>query len=228
MEENFRTHLRELRNRLKHWIIVFAVVTSLSLYVSGDVLAWLQADLGLTLHALTAYETFYTRIGIGLLMGFVLSAPVLLYQLVKFAEPGLKPGEYRILRNYLPFSVALFVLGASFSYFYVVKYSLRFFKSYTESADVAAVWGLKNTIGFALKLSTVAGVLFQLPIVAVVLAKAGLISREDMVRYRAHFLITVLVIAAFATPPDFVTQLLVAVPVMGLYQLSILLVGRTA
>lgn len=223
----YRSHLRELKNRLKHWLVVFTVLTALALYFSGDVLSWVQADLQIPLHALTAYEALYTRIGIGLLLGFLLAMPVLLYQLLKFAEPGLKPEEYKLLRNYIPMSLVLFVAGGVFSYLYVVRFSLRFFQRYTEAAGVEAVWGLQNTVGFALKLSTLAGLLFQLPIAAMVLAKAGIISAADMKNYRMHFFILVLVLSAFATPPDFVTQILVAVPIMILYQFSVFIVSKT-
>jgi len=189
-------------------------------------LSWVQADLGVELHALAAYAAVYTQIMIALIFAMVAGLPVFVYQGLRFMEPGLKPGEYRVLRNFLPFSFLLFVAGLVFAYEFVVKTSFGFFASITHAADVAAVWGLQNTVGFALKLSVFSGVLFQLPVVSLVLAKAGLLSAARMVKYRVYFVVAVLVVAAVLTPPDIITQVLVTVPVLGLYQLSIVLVAR--
>lgn len=221
-------HLYELRNRLKHSSIVLIILSATGLYFSSDMLSWIQADLGFNLHALTAYEAFMTQITLGLLFGFFLSLPVLIYQMLKFAEPGLKPHEYRIVRNYLPFSILLFAAGAAFSYEFIVKKSLDFFMATTTSSGVQSVWSIKRTVGFALKLSAVTGVMFQLPIAALVLGKAGMIDSEMMKENRGYFIVGILLISALATPPDIVSQVLVTGPVIGLYQLSIFLVGRTS
>lgn len=217
-------HLKELRWRLKHSTVVFLVLTAVSFYYSSDIINFLQSDLSISLNALKAYEVLYTEISIALLIGLLLSLPVLFYQAVKFAEPGLRREEYLMLRNYIPFSIMLFVIGAVFAYNFVIKYSLNFFRQATASADIAALWGLQSTVSFALRLSAFTGLIFQLPVVALVLSKAGLIDTEMMKKYRAHFMIAVLVTAALSTPPDILTQILVTAPVLGLYQLSIWLV----
>lgn len=226
-EKSLEHHVNELRNRLKHSFIVLIGFTGIGFYYSKEILEWLQADLMLQLNALKAYEVMYTRLTIALLFGFFLALPVLIYHALKFTKPGLKTGEYRVLRNYLPFSILLFIGGAAFSYEFIVKSSLSFFRSMTSGSDVAAVWGLQSTLGFALKLSAFSGLMFQLPIVAMVLSKAGLIDTLTMKTYRAYFFVSVLLLAAVATPPDIITQVLLTAPVMGLYQLSIFLVGLT-
>jgi len=223
--QTLEKHIQELRARVLWILAFFGGSTALSFYYSKNILSFLQTDLNVALHALTAYETFYTQLMIAMVVGFFLSLPVVLYQLLKFSEPGLKPREYKLLRNYLPFSVLLFGIGAVFSYQYVVKTSLSFFQASTVATDVTSVWGLKSTLGFAMKLSGFTGVVFQLPIIAVILAKTGLINKNMMVKYRSYFIIGILLCAALATPPDILTQILVTVPVIGLYQLSIFLVG---
>lgn len=224
--QTLEEHVQELRKRLFYVVTVFAAATGASFYYSQEILSFFQADLGVRLHSLTAYETFYTQLMIAMLLGFLISLPFTLFQLLKFAKPGLKDKEYSMMRNYLPFSIILFGVGSAFSYQYVVKTSLGFFEQTTSAADVAAVWGLKNTLGFAMKISAFTGIIFQLPIVAVVLAKAGVIDREMMLKYRSYFIVGILLAAAMATPPDILTQILVTAPVIGLYQLSIFLVGR--
>lgn len=224
--QTLEDHVQELRKRLFWVVLVFTLTTGVGFYFSQDILGFLQTDLNVALHTLMAYEAFYTQLMISMLVGFFISLPVILYQVLKFAKPGLKDYEYRVMRNYLPFSVILFIIGAVFSYQFIVKTSLAFFQRTTAAADVASVWGLKNTLGFAMKLSGLTGVIFQLPIVAIILAKAGIIDQEMMRTYRAYFIVGLLLVSALATPPDIITQLLVTAPVIGLYQLSIFLVGK--
>lgn len=226
-EASIEYHLNELRNRLKHSLIVLVVLTAFSFYFSSNVLSWMQNDLSISLHALAAYEALYTQILIALIFGFFLSLPAILYQFLKFLKPGLKSDEYSILRNYLPFGIILFTGGAVFAYEFIVKTSLNFFVSTTSGTGVEAVWGLQNTIGFALKLSAFTGLMFQLPIVSLVLSKAGLITAQSMREKRAYFFIVVLLASAVATPPDIVSQIILTSPVLVLYQLSIYLVART-
>lgn len=225
-EASFETHLSELKSRLTHSGIVLVVLTAASFFLSSRLLNLIQNDLSVSLHALAAYEALYTQILISVIFGFFLALPAILYQALKFVKPGLKDDEYRLLRNYLPFSVLLFVGGAVFAYEFIVKSSLAFFASTTTGTGVDAVWGLQNTVGFALKLSAFTGITFQLPIASVVLAKAGVLESKDMRKYRAYFFVFILLISAVATPPDVVSQVLLTLPVMALYQLSIYLVSR--
>lgn len=224
--ETLDDHIQALAKRLKIVGIFFLVSLGVVFYFSSDILAFIQSDLGFKLFALTAYETLYTQLMIAFLGGFLLSLPVTLFEIILFMKPGLKEKEYRVLRNYLPFSILLFSIGSIFSYQYVVKTSLAFFQSVTDASTVGAVWGLQNTIGFALRLSAFMGIIFQLPIVAVILGKAGLINREMMIKYRSYFIVIILLISALATPPDMISQALVTLPVIGLYQISIYLVKR--
>ena len=224
--DGFEQHLRELRRRIVYTAVFTVLATLAVFYRSGEILSFLQADLGFTLNALKAYEVFYTQVMIAIVLGVVISLPIIIYQALKFAEPGLKRKEYKALRNYLPFSILLFIGGAVFAYEFIVKLSLSFFQSFNTEASVNAVWGLQNTLGFALKLSTFTGIFFQLPIVSAILAKIGLLNSKMMIEYRNYFIIAILVLAAFATPPDIISQALITLPMIGLYQISIKIVKR--
>lgn len=219
-------HVSELQRRLRFSAVFFLLAVLVTFYFAPDIVSWLRADLGFKLHAFTAYEALYTQLMIAFLGGFLLSLPVTLYEIIQFMRPGLKEDEYRVLRNYLPLSIILFGLGAVFSYEFIVKTGLEFFELTTSTSNVEAVWGLKSTVGFTLRLSAFTGIIFQLPIVAVVLDTAGLINEDMMREYRNHFLVSVLLVSAVATPPDIFTQVLVTLPVVLLYQLSIFLVSR--
>lgn len=224
MGDGLDSHIAELRARILFVTALFIVFSGIGFYFSPQILNWLQADLSMQLNAFVAYEVFYTQLMIAGLTGFVTTLPFMVWQSLKFAEPGLKQKEYKILRNFLPFSLFLFLLGAVFSYEFVVKTSLSFFEANTAGTQVAPVWGLKKTLGYALKLSIFSGLMFQLPIVAALLGWLGMISSELMRKYRIYFILLVLLISAMATPPDVLTQLLVTLPVIGLYQLSIWIV----
>jgi len=219
-------HVAALFKRLKIVAVFFLASTAGTFYFSSNILSWIQTDLGLELFALTSYETLNTQLMIAFLGGFLISLPVTLYEIILFMKPGLKENEYKVMRNYLPFSMILFSLGSAFSYQFVVKTSLAFFQSVTDASTVGAVWGLQNTIGFALRLSAFMGIIFQLPIAAVILAKAGIIRSNQMKQYRGYFIVSILIISALATPPDMISQALVTGPVILLYQASIYLVKR--
>lgn len=219
-------HIQEMRRRLLHVLVFFLIATGGVFYVSADMLTWLQTDLALGLNALTPYEVIYTQLILAALLGFLLTLPVTLYHTLQFLKPGLKPKEYRVLRNFLPLFVVLFFGGSAFAYEFVVKSSLQFFQQSTASSGVTAVWGLKNTILFVIKISALAGIMFQLPIIAAVLSKTGFITAAQMKAHRSYVIVAILIIAALATPPDLITQVLITLPVIVLYQLSIFLVSR--
>ena len=105
----FEHHLRELRKRMVYTAIFTVIATFAIFYKSSEILAFLQTDLGFTLNALKAYEVFYTQVMIAIIFGIVISLPIIVYQALKFAEPGLTRTEYKALRNYLPFSIGLFI-----------------------------------------------------------------------------------------------------------------------
>jgi len=220
-QEDFHNHLSELRTRLKYVALSFAAFFALGFWISGDLISLMQYDLGITLHGLTPYEVVHARIIAGVLISLMFTFPIGFHQFIKFARPGLTKKEYKALRNVIPLSVMLFALGAVFSYELVFKNALVFFEAYTFGSDVEVVWGLMNTVVFGLQLSFLTGFMFQIPVVTIVLAKLDLITSQTMKDYRNHVIVGVLLIAAVATPPDLITQVLVTVPVIGLYQLSI-------
>ena len=223
----FEANLSELKRRLKHVSVIFLIFTVLGFALSGELISMIQADLRLSLHALRPYEALRVRILAAVLISFILTLPVAFYHLIKFAEPGLRQKEYRALRNVIPLSFGLFLLGGLFSYFFVFKKAIIFFRKYTFGADVEAIWGLSYTASFAIQLSYLTGLMFQIPVISLLLSKLDIIDAGDMIRYRGYFFVAVIGLSAIATPPDILTQVLVAFPMVGLYQLSIYLVSKT-
>lgn len=222
--ENIEPHLSELRDRTKHVLIVFFVFSSVSLYFSGLALEMFQADLEITLNVLSPYEIVYARFLISVVSGLVFTIPVAGLQIISFAKPGLTDKEYRMLRNYLPISFILLILGMLFTYEYVFKIALDLLTMYSDSSGVEIVWGLSTTIGFGLKLSLIIGLMFQVPIIMYILHKLDFVSIQKLRKYRYWFSLTVLFLSALATPPDVFTQIMVSIPVIMLYELGILII----
>lgn len=219
--KSFSEHFKDLKSAAKHTVIILVLLSAFFFAVSDSILLYMQQDLAVSLHGLTPFEVLNVRLGMAAILGVMFSIPVVLYSLIKFAKPGLTDKEYKILRNSLPVSYILFVSGSVFAYEVVFKNAVNFFIRYTQGAGVEIVWGLQNTIMLGLRISILTGLLFQLPLLVTILKKAGLVTIEQLRQYRPYVIVAVLTIAAFATPPDLVTQIFITLPVIILYELSI-------
>jgi len=219
--KSFSEHFKDLKSAAKHTVIIILLLSGFFFAVSDQILLYMQRDLAVGLHGLTPFEVLNVRLGMAAILGVMFSIPVVLYSLINFAKPGLTQKEYKILRNSLPVSYILFVAGSLFAYEVVFKNAVNFFIRYTQGAGVEIVWGLQNTIMLGLRISILTGLLFQLPLLVTILKKAGLVTIEQLKQYRPYVIVVVLTIAAFATPPDLVTQIFITLPVIILYELSI-------
>lgn len=219
--KSFEGHFHELKASLKHGFIVFSVLSVFFFLISDQLLIFMQQDIEVSLHGLTPFEVLNVRMSISSILGLVSSLPVIIYSLVSFARPGLKEEEHKILRNSLPFSYILFIAGTIFAYQVIFKSAINFFISYTQGSNIAVLWGLENTLMLGLRISLITGFLFQLPLLILILEKAGIITVQQLKNYRAYVIVAVLIIAAVATPPDLITQILITLPIILLYEISL-------
>lgn len=141
MEADFETHFRELTSRLKHTAIVLLVFSTLGWFASEQILQYIQSSLEVELHAVQVYEVIYARLNIAVIFGLAMTLPVLFYQLLQFAKPGLTKHEYTTLRDFLPLSFLLFILGSIFAYVFVISTALNFFHTRTVIAGITPIWG---------------------------------------------------------------------------------------
>ena len=220
----FVYHFRELKSRLKHSAIVFVFLCGLGWFVSDHLLVFIQNDLAVELHAVRVYEVIYARLNIAFMFGLAFTLPVLCYQLLNFAKPGLTKTEYRYLRNFLPLSFVLFVLGSVFAYVFVISSALNFFYGQTLVSGIQPIWSLSNTIGFIVRISALTGLLFQVPIFIYILNSLGVVDKRKLKLYRPYFVVSVLFVSALATPPDIITQVLITLPVILLYEITLRLI----
>mgnify|MGYP000854675286 FL=1 len=185
------------------------------------------SDIPFVLQNISMSGQFFTHLMVSFVAGFIIAFPYVLWEFWRFIAPGLHPRERRSLRGVVGFATILFLLGVSFGYFLLAPMSIQFFGSYQVSGSVQNAVALDSYISMVTSVTLWTGVAFELPIVVLFLTRAGLLTPAFMRNYRKHAFVLVLVIAAIITPPDVVSQLVVAVPLMLLYEASIILSART-
>ena len=164
---------------------------------------------------------FMTHISVSFMTGLILAFPYAFWEIWRFVKPGLHSKERNASRG-ATFSVSfLFMVGVLFGYFLIAPISVRFFANYQVYDQLQNLFDLSSYIGMVTMIVFGSGLLFQLPVVVYFLTKAGLISSNLMKKYRKHSIIIILILGAMITPPDPFSQLLIALPLMVLYQISI-------
>lgn len=223
----FTAHLEELRHRLIKSagavVAGFAACYGVSQYLFAFLVRPLTAALpaGSHLAMLRVQEGFLTYLKIALLGGVFLASPVILYQAWKFVAPGLYPQERRYVWPFVGTATLFFFAGAAFAYWVVFPFGFRFLLGYA-AGDIQASISMDAYLGFATRLLLAFGAVFELPVVVFFLAKMGLITYRPLARGRGYALVVIFVVAAILTPPDVFTQVLMAVPLYVLYEISIL------
>ena len=221
-------HLIELRDRLIRAAAAVTVTTLICFYFAPEIWTFLVAPLNDALEQTgkgtmavhDVFEGIITQIKISLLSGILLASPVVFYQGWKFIYPAMTQKEAKAI---LPLSIAssiLFILGVSFGYFVIFQFIFPFFLEITTK-DVAAVLSINLYLNTATKLLLAFGISFQLPIGVFFLSKTGLIDHTDMLNSFRYAMVVILVLSAFLTPPDPLSQVLMACPLLILYVIGI-------
>ncbi len=166
-------------------------------------------------------EAFFTYLKVSFLAGIVVATPVLFYEFWMFVSPGLYRNEKKYLIPVVLLSIFFFVVGASFGYFVVFPYGFRFFLSFATDT-IYAMPSMKEYLSFASKMLLAFGFVFELPLVLTFMARMGMVSVEFLTKNRKYALLIFFVGAAIITPPDVVTQIMMALPLMFLYEISII------
>ena len=170
-------------------------------------------------------ETFITAIKISIVSGLILAFPYILYEVWKFIKPGLYDKEVKHAKGFVGICSFLFLIGILFGYYIITPFGVNFLMSFTLP-EVINKPTLASYIGYLVMFTVPAGIIFELPVVVYFLAKIGLVTAEGMKKYRRHAIIGILLLSAFLTPPDVVTQFLIGVPLYFLYEISIIIAKR--
>ena len=167
-----------------------------------------------------------THITVSMVAGLILAFPIILWEFWKFFKPALRANEARYAQGAVFAASMLFFTGVLFGFFMLAPLSIHFLSSYEISEDVVNQINIRSYIGTLTSICLATGLVFELPIIAFFLTKIGLITPSFMRKYRKHAIVVVFVIAAIITPPDVFSQTLVAIPLLILYEVSILISAR--
>ncbi|OPL16572.1 MAG: preprotein translocase subunit TatC [delta proteobacterium MLS_D] len=219
-------HLEELRSRFIRVMIVlaagFVVCFLFKERIFGFVAYPLQCVMpeGSSMIFTGLPEAFFTYLKVSLFASLFLTSPYTLYQTWKFVSPGLYPTEQKYVVPFVVLSTLFFVGGALFAYFLVFPLGFAFFLAFATDS-IAAMLSMKEYLSFSMKLLLAFGVMFELPIFMFFSAKIGLIDSDVLKKNRKYAILLIFIIAATLTPPDVVTQTMMAVPLVLLYELSL-------
>ena len=227
-EAPFVSHLVELRDRLVRALIA-VVVAFIALAVwpgpAGlyDLLAEpMVAHLpeGTKLIATNVISPILVPLKITLMAAFLIALPVVLYQVWAFVAPGLYSHEKKMVLPLVVSSTLLFILGVAFCYFLVIPGMSKFIQAFAPTAITAAP-DIEQYFGFVLTLFFVFGIAFEVPVAVIVLARIGVVSIEQLRKFRGYFIVGAFIVAAVVTPPDVISQLALAIPMCILYEIGI-------
>jgi len=222
----FTAHLEELRRRLIVCFIAVGIGFVLSYGFKEKLFQILTRPLisvmetGDKLIFTGLPEAFFTYLKVAFLSGIILSTPIIFYQFWMFVAPGLYDKEKRLMVPIVFLSTLFFVGGSFFGYFIVFPYGFKFFLGFA-SEIIRPLPSMREYLSFASKLLLAFGVVFELPLVITFLAKLGMVSVSFLKKNRKYALLLFFVGAAILTPPDVVTQIMMALPLMVLYEISI-------
>jgi sec-independent protein translocase protein TatC len=228
VKQPFFSHLKELRDRLLVCIVAVAIAFIFTYYFKERLFDFLMQPFLKVMPAQSSFiftgitEAFLTYFKISVVAALFVAAPVILYEFWMFVAPGLYEKEKKYVYPFIFFGSLCFICGALFCYFVVMPNMYRFFVSYAREF-VTPMPDLKNYMGLTLKLLIIFGFIFELPLVAFYLARAGIIKAKMLAKKRRYAILAVFIISAAITPPDVVSMILVALPLWGLYELGILI-----
>lgn len=248
---SFLGHLEELRWHIIRAVVVLIVAmiaafSQLNFLVQWVILGPLQKDffmtrffcsltpalcpqrtLELTLQATDPTEQFTKAILIAFATALTVTFPYLVWELWRFIRPGLYEREMRLTRGVVGVVSSLFLLGVFFGYAVIAPFTVNFLAGFQLAPGVQNIWRIGEVIGLIVQIALAGGILFELPVVVWVLSRIGIVTPMFLRRYRRHAVVANLILAGILTPsPDVISQLLLAVPMMLLYEISIVISAR--
>jgi len=221
----FLDHLEELRWRLVKTLLAITIGSAISFGYIDKILEILlyptkNTSNPISLQVLSVQGMFLIKWFISFISGILISLPVLIYQFWQFVAPGLKINEKKYAFPVVFFACSSFLVGVSFGYFILIPFSLEFFSG-ISAGHVENNFSIQYYFSFLTWLMLGAGLIFQLPVVSLLLSAIGLLTPPFMRHYRRHSIIVIMILSSFITPPDPVSMLIMAFPLILLYEISI-------
>ena len=217
-------HLRELRNRLVVCIVCLIVSFMVGLHFAPDIVEMLTVigeEYGYTYVFIAPQELLMQYFSVALIASICVMFPVIFYQVWAFVRPGLRRNENLLFVCALFCGLIFFVIGVIFAYKIMMPFMLYFFMDLSEGSNIAAAISVQNYLNFIFSLFIIFGLVFELPVVTVLLTQLGLLKTQWMKKGRRIVIVGIFLLAAIITPPDIVSQIMVAIPILILYEMSI-------
>ncbi|DAB32153.1 MAG TPA: twin-arginine translocase subunit TatC [Sulfurospirillum sp. UBA11407] len=228
MFEDLKPHLVELRKRLAVSVGTLFVMFFVCFTFWQPLLAWMLEPLKLVLPPESSViftalqEPFFTALKVSFFASFIISLPIIFWQFWLFVAPGLYENEKRLVIPFVLFATVMFLMGASFCYYVVIPLGFEFLVNFGGEL-FTALPSIGEYVGFFTKLLFGFGLAFELPVITFFLAKIGLVDDEAMKGFFRYAIVIIFFVAALLTPPDILTQFLMAGPLILLYGVSILI-----
>jgi sec-independent protein translocase protein TatC len=226
-------HLIELRGRLVRCVIALGIAFAVSLYFADDIFAILVRPLAQAFPAgegrlvyTKLYEAFFVEVKVALFSGFFISFPIIANQLWGFIAPGLYAREKKAFLPFLIATPVLFAAGASLAYFVLMPPAFKWLLSFQgESGGIPqeALPAMGEYLDLVMHFVLAFGISFLLPVLLLLLNRAGLVTRDQLKKARRYVIVGIFIVAAVATPPDVISQLILAIPLILLFEGSLLL-----
>jgi sec-independent protein translocase protein TatC len=228
LQESFLSHLFELRDRIIKAALAIIVVFVCLVYWAPDIfhifaqplLSALPAGGKMIVTDVTG--SFFVPMKVTMLVAFIIALPVVMYQLWAFIAPGLYLHERKLILPLVVSSYTLFIIGMAFAYFLVFPTVFKFMASYNAPLGAEMSTDIDNYLSFAMTTFLAFGITFEVPVVVVVLVRMGIVPLAKLKEIRPYVIVGAFVISAIVTPPDILSQLLLAVPMTLLYELGLL------
>lgn len=225
----FTSHLEELRVRLMRSLAAIGIGFAVCYFFKERLFSFLMLPLadimpeGSGMIFTSLPEAFFTYLKVSFFAAIFLVSPYVLYQIWKFISPGLYDSEKKYIFPFVSLSSIFFIGGALFAYFLVFPLGFKFFVAFGTDF-IKPMLSMKEYLSFSMKLLIAFGIIFELPIFMFFIARIGLVDSETLIKKRKYAILLTFIIAALLTPPDVVTQAMMAVPLIILYEISLFVV----
>ena len=226
-------HLLELRSRLLRCIVALGITFGVCLYFADDIFGFLVRPLTAAFPAgegklvyTKLYEAFFVELKVALFAAFFISFPIIANQLWAFIAPGLYAKEKRAFLPFLVATPVLFLSGAALAYYVVMPTAFRWFLGFEGTRGglkLEALPGTGDYLALVMQFILAFGISFLLPVLLMLLNRAGIVSRQQLIAARRYVIVGIVALAAVITPPDVVSQLMLAIPMLLLFEGSLLL-----
>ena len=223
---SFVEHLTELRKRLIWVILILGITMFVGFAVARPIILYLRSiepASGMEWNVFSPWDTIRIYMQVAVMVSFAATLPVILYHLWAFMKPGLKENEQRATLIYIPFAFLLFLAGLAFGYFVVFPLAFYFTTVLTSALGLTETYGVAQYFSFMFNILLPVSLLFELPVVVLFLTRIRILQPNLLTKFRKVAYLLLLIIGALITPPDVISALIVAVPMILLYEFSVLL-----